>query len=436
MTAVALAYLLLGAAVLCVVALPRVVRGRPLTLPIVFLGVGLAAYASPLPLPVVDPVRDVSMIEHVTEAVVVVALAETGIALDRPVGWWTWSTVWRLLAIGMPVTALALTVLGAWWLGLPLAAAVLLAAVLTPTDPVLASEVQVPPPSDRPHGEDEVRFGLTGESGLNDGLAFLGVYLALTLVALDRSADPSTEWLDFVAVDLVWRTLSALAIGVGMGRLLGWLLLRSRRDQSILAGSFGGLPVLAAAFLGYGLTLLVGGYGFVAAFVTALVMRAADPSHEHHQDLHAYAAGLGQLATGLVLFALAGPIVRGGLLGALEPVDIALAVAVVFVVRPVAGLLSLAGGRAGPRERAALAFFGMRGLSSLYYLAFGLARVDVGVPAPRLWAVVTLVVVISVAVHGMSAGRVVDILDRARRVRLARRGDRQPDDETIAREQV
>jgi NhaP-type Na+/H+ or K+/H+ antiporter len=436
MTTVALTYLLLGAAVLAAVVLPQWLQGRPLTLPIVFLGFGIAGYASSLPLPDVDPIADVTTIEHVTEAVVVIALAETGIALDRPLGWRTWRTVWRLLMLGMPITALALIVLGVWWLGLPLAVAVLLAAVLTPTDPVLASEVQVPPPSASRHGEDEVRFGLTGESGLNDGLAFVLVYVAFTFLALRGGADPDGEWWNFVAVDVVWRTATAVIIGAVIGRLLGRLLLWSRHDGTVLAGSFGGLPVLAAAFLGYGLTLLVGGYGFIAAFITALAMRSLDPDHEHHQHLHAYAAGLGQLATGLVLFMLAGPLIRGDLLAALEPVDVLFALAVVFVLRPAAAALALARGRTGPRERAALAFFGMRGLSSVYYLAFALARVDVGVDPARLWALVALVVLISVAVHGVTAGWAVTALDRTRRDRLDRRGKADPDDEVIAGEHV
>lgn len=436
MIAVALTYLLLAVAVLFAVTLPRFLDGRPLTLPIVFLGLGVAAYASPLDVPVVDLTGDATLIEHATEAVVVIALAEAGIALDRPLGWRTWRTVWRLLAIGMPLTAAALTVLGMWWLGFPLAAAVLLAAVLTPTDPVLASEVQVPPPSQSRHGEDEVRFGLTGESGLNDGLAFVGVYLVFTILTVQEGAGPAGQWLQFLAVDMVWRTVSALVAGVVVGRLLGRFLLWSDRGGAVVAGSFGGLPVLAAAFLGYGLTLLVGGYGFIAAFVTALAMRSLDPGHEHHQDLHAYAAGLGQLATGLVLFALAGPLVRGDLLAALEPMDVLLAVAVVFLLRPAAALLALAGGRTGPRERLALAFFGMRGLSSLYYLAFAVARVDVGIDPARLWALVALVVLISVTVHGVTAGWAVAALDSIRRSRVTERGHHDPDDEVIADEHV
>ncbi|UXI82730.1 cation:proton antiporter, partial [Streptomyces vinaceusdrappus] len=168
----------LGAGALLAAVLPRVVAGRPLSLPLVFLGGGIGVYLLPLPLPVIDPVDDRLMAEHITEICVIIALMGAGLALNRPVGWRRWAATWRLLGVTMPLTVV-LTALTAWWLlDWPPAAALLLAAVLAPTDPVLASEVRVGEPSEDEHDEDDVRFSLTSEAGLNDGLAFPLTYAA------------------------------------------------------------------------------------------------------------------------------------------------------------------------------------------------------------------------------------------------------------------
>lgn len=154
-----LAWLAVGA--LLAAVLPRVVAGRPLSLPLVFLVGGIGVYLLPLQLPVIDPVDDRLLAEHVTEICVIIALMGAGLALNRPVGRRRWATTWRLLGVTMPLTVVG-TALVAWWLlDWPPAASLLLAAVLAPTDPVLASEVRVGEPTEDPHDEDEVRFALT-----------------------------------------------------------------------------------------------------------------------------------------------------------------------------------------------------------------------------------------------------------------------------------
>lgn len=111
-----------------------------------------------------------------------------GLKLDRPFSWGKWNITWRLLAVTMPLGILAITAIGGWWLGLSWVAALLLAASLAPTDPVLASDVQVGPP--KTGEEDEVRFGLTSEAGLNDGFAFPFVHLAIALGLAATTGEP------------------------------------------------------------------------------------------------------------------------------------------------------------------------------------------------------------------------------------------------------
>jgi NhaP-type Na+/H+ or K+/H+ antiporter len=171
-----------GVAVFIAAVLPKLLRNMPFSMPMVFLGAGMAAFALIPTLPDPDPVAHGDFVLHLAEVCVIISLMGAGLALDRPVDRRGWSTTWRLLGIAMPLCIVGLTLLGLWFLGLGLGAALLVASSLAPTDPVLASEVQVGEPADENEGtnqEDEVRFGLTSEAGLNDGLAFPFVYLAI-----------------------------------------------------------------------------------------------------------------------------------------------------------------------------------------------------------------------------------------------------------------
>ena len=165
-----------GVLVLLTAWLPMLLKELPLSLPIVCVGIGTLIFALPGTGFAPHPQEILALTERLTELVVIIALMGAGLKLDRPLGWATAGLTWRLLAIAMPLTIAALAVLGYALLGLSAAAAVLLAASLAPTDPVLASDVQVGPP--RQGMEDEVRFTLTSEAGLNDGLAFPFVNLA------------------------------------------------------------------------------------------------------------------------------------------------------------------------------------------------------------------------------------------------------------------
>ncbi|CAL9421208.1 cation:proton antiporter [Streptomyces atacamensis] len=404
----------LGVAALGAAVLPRVVAGRrPLSLPLVFLLCGIGVYLLPLPLPTVDPVDDRLLVEHATEICVIISLMGAGLALDRPVGLRRWAATWRLLGVTMPLTVVCTAGVAWWLLDWPPAAALLLAAVLAPTDPVLASEVQVGEPTEEEHDEDEVRFALTSEAGLNDGLAFPLTYAAVALAAA-AGAGWSADWVGSWAVeDLAYKCVVGVLGGLLVGRLLGWLFFRARSKVLRLSHHREGFVALGATFLSYGVTELAGGYGFLAVFTTACAIRAAERAHGYHRVLHDFVEQIERLLTVGLLFLLGAFVALGGLApltwrGAL------VALAVLLVVRPLAGWAGLLGGGMERRERWVVAGFGIRGIGSLYYLAYGLGQTDFPVPAEELWAVVTFTVLASVVLHGVTAGPVIDRLDRLR----------------------
>lgn len=400
----ALVYVLAGVVALLAASLPRVVDRRPITLPVVFLGLGLLAGLPIFGLPVVDPASHPELVEQVCGLVVVISLMGAGLALDRRVGWRSWGVTWRLIGIAMPLTIGLVAAVAGFAMGLPVGLALTVGAILAPTDPVLAGEVKVGEPNDDGGREDEVRFALTSEAGLNDGAAFPFVYLGIAVMA---GTFTTGGWL---GVDLLYRTSVAVVVGLVIGRLLGMLFVRAGTSALRLAEDSEGFLALAVAFLAYGAVEMLHGYGFLAVFVAACALRGAERSHGYHQVLHRFTEQAERLGSAWILLLL-GAALSGGLLSHLTLAGAAVAGALLLVLRPTVAWLAQWGSRAGPRERWAIAFFGIRGVGSLYYLGYAASQMSVD---DSVWAMVGFTVALSVLLHGMTAAPAMFRLDRIR----------------------
>ncbi|MGP3932738.1 cation:proton antiporter [Nonomuraea sp. KM88] len=368
----------------------------------------MALFALPIGLPEPDPVAHRVALEHITELCVVVSLMGAGLAINRRAGMRAWSTTWRLLGLAMPLTVAGVAVAAALLLGWPAGAALLLGAVLAPTDPVLASDVHVGEPVDAENADDEVRFALTSEAGLNDGLAFPIVYAAAVAVA------GGTGWLgEWALMDVLYRTAAGIVSGLLIGWLLGRLFFRAPSSGLRLSERRDGFVALAATFLSYGVTELVHGYGFIAVFVTACAIRRAEHGHGYNNVLHGFVEQIERLFTAWLLLLLGGFVAVGGLSG-LTWRGAAVALLLLLVIRPLTGWLAQLRGPAGPRERLVISFFGIRGIGSLFYLTYALGQAGFGVPAEELWAVTGFTVVASVVLHGLTATPVMRRVDALR----------------------
>lgn len=398
---------LTGAGLLIALAvwLPVALRRLPLTLPIVCVAIGAALFALPQVTFHPLPTRYPELTERLSEFVVIIALMGAGLKIDRVFGFRRWSVALRLIAVTMPLSIGAITLVGGWWLGLSWAMALLLGAALAPTDPVLASDVQVGPP--KSEDEDEVRFGLTAEAGMNDGFAFPFVHLAIALAASAATGKPwLTEWL---TVNVFWEIGVGIAAGYGIGRAFGWLTFHVPAETK-LAKTGDGLIALSATFVSYGLAEIIQCYGFLAVFVTALTFRHAHRDHEFQVGMHELAEQIERLAMMALLLLFGGALVSG-LLAPLQWVDTAAALVILIVIRPITGLLGLLGHEADWRERLTLAFFGIRGVGSIYYLAYGLNHMPAA-GAERLWATVGLVILMSILIHGLTVTPIMRKLDQ------------------------
>ena len=380
---------------------PRFISGRePAASALLVLG-GFAAFAWVPGMPdAINPVESPRIWEKAAEICVILGLFGTGLRIDRLVGRNLWKPTFRLLVIAMPLTILALALVGWQAAGMTLAGALLLGAVLSPTDPVLAGEVQVGRPTEG--GEHQVQFALTTEAGLNDGLAFPFVHLGILIATAGAlSVGLFTEW---ALRDVFYRVI----VGAAGGAAVGWLLGKSLFDWpegNALSKTQTGVVAFAGVILAYGLTELIEGYGFIAAFVAGLVLRREESENDFHQRLHDFSQSIEHTLTALLLVAL------GAALPSLWPYlgwpEVIVAVALIFVVRPVAAWFALSGLGLRWRARAVMAFYGVRGIGSIYYLAYAGHHVEL-VNEGALWATIAFTIVVSTLVHGLTAGLAVE----------------------------
>lgn len=381
--------------------LPRFVSSRePVAPPLLILFGMIAALLVPgLPL-APDPRVLPRPWEIASELTIIVALFTAGLRIDRLGPWLRWVPTARMLFVAMPLTIAAVAFLGAGIAGMTVAGAILLGAVLAPTDPVLAGDVQVGPPQE---GEEHrVRFALTTEAALNDGLAFPFVYLGLLVAA--QGLNPSAWLFDWLAVDVIYRIVVGVLMGAGGGWVLGRLLFHFPR-RSALAETTSGVIALAGVLLCYGSTELVEGYGFISVAVMGLTLRRVESAHQFHRRLHDFCENIEHAMLALLLIALGMVLPR--LFTDLEWSHVFIALALVAIVRPAAGWISLAGSHLSGWDRGIVAVYGVRGIGSIYYLCYAGRHMEF-VNETQLWSLVALAIVISTVLHGFSVARALD----------------------------
>lgn len=422
MSSYELGMLVVAVALLGAVVLPQLLADKPLSFPMFYVGFGALLFWV-APVPTINPVAESTVTEHLTELVVIIALMGAGLKIDRPFGLNNWASTWRLIGITMPLSIAGVALLGWLLLGLHPATAILLGAVLAPTDPVLASDVEAGAPLTEleveqaaVHTWGSVRFALTSEAGLNDGLAFPFTYLAIAVAG--ASAASSVGWLvDWTLIDVGYRITVGLLFGLVVGHLMARVVFRNptaSQQAELMAGG----EALVTTLFAYGLTELAGGYGFLAVFVAALELRRFEWEHDYYHHLHDFAAVVERLLMAIVLVLFGGAIV-GGLLAPLTWEAIFLSVAVVLLVRPLSGIVGFLGSDAPWVDRLVISWFGIRGIGSFYYLAFALAHssfdeLELLVAAELLWAVVGFVVLVSICLHGTTANSVMAVVDHYR----------------------
>jgi NhaP-type Na+/H+ or K+/H+ antiporter len=411
------------------------VKRLPLTTSFLYLIAGLALGPTWLGLITLQPVRDAALLERITEIAVIISLFTAGLKLRTPLRDSLWKLPLRLASVSMMLTVGLVAWVGVVMLDLPLGAAILLGAVLAPTDPVLASDVQVSDVQDR----DRLRFSLTGEAGLNDGTAFPFVMLGLGLLGLhDMGETPFVGW-RWIAIDVVWAIIGGLGIGALLGLMIGRLVIYLRREHKEAVGldDFLALGLIA---LSYGAALLAHSYGFLAVFAAGFALRATERHFTGDQSPEPALDNISEpvdeelathpekapavMAQAVLTFnehlerigEVGVVVLVGGMLTLrMVPIEALWFIPLLFfVIRPLAVLLGLLGARASRVQRGLISWFGIRGIGSLYYLMYAITHDLPQDLAQRLSALTLTTIAVSIVVHGISVTPLMNIYSRKR----------------------
>ncbi|ANY19439.1 K(+)/H(+) antiporter NhaP [Tsuneonella dongtanensis] len=385
----------LGALILFVAWAPLILKKLPLSLPIICVGIGIAVFSlEPFSAWAPHPDKTPKLVERATELIVIVSLMGGGLKIERALSWRRWNVTWRLLGIAMPITIALVMLLGHTLLGLGLATALLLGGSLAPTDPVLAGDVQIE--HDEEEDEAEAKFALTSEAGLNDALAFPFVHLAIAIAAAGGlTLDLLADW---ALKDVLWKLSVGALVGAGLGWLVGYIIYRLPGDTS-LSRTGDGFIALGATLVVYTVTEFVHGYGFLAVFVAGLAIRRASQEDDFNRKLHDFADESERLMMMLLLL-LFGGMIAGGLLADIGWEEALFAAVMLLVIRPLAGWIGLLGVKRPPLELAIIAFFGIRGLGSVYYLSYGFNHGTFDYEY-SLWGTLGLIIAASILMHGV-----------------------------------
>ena len=417
----ALWFLLVGGLLLARGLTSSMLTSLPVTPAIIYLAVGLLVGPTVLNVFHFNPLKESALLQVLTEVAVLISLFSAGVKMPVPVSFARWRTPLLLASVSMAVSVGLVAAFAYYLLGLPLGAAVLLGAILAPTDPVLATDVQIRHPGDR----DQLRFSLTCEAGMNDGSAFPFVMLGLGLLGLHELGEFGLRW---ALVDVLWATTAGIAIGVACGAALarlGWKL-RGEPPEHKLMDDFLGLGLIAVV---YGLSVLVDAWGFLAVFFAAVALRQTEvklagaaqdqPDRPQAGEIAAAASSaspddrpaptvsarslifkehLERLSEMMLVLLLGGTL----FLDSWSWRALGLALFLFVVARPLSVLAGLLGTRTSWPIRGMVAWFGVRGIGSLYYLMYAIAH---GLPedlALELIQLTLIAVSLSILVHGTS----------------------------------
>lgn len=382
---------------------------RPYSATIIYLAFGLtgALALNALGVRPLDPLGGgETVLEHLTELALVVAVFAAGLSIGR--GWprGSWTTVGVLLLVVMPLTIAAVALFGVYAMGLSVGGALLLGAILAPTDPVLAGEVGLPGPDPRAAAEGrfqaevygEPRFSLHTEAGINDGLASPFFIIGL-LVAEQGGTDWIGSWL---LADVVW----AVAVSAVVGAVLGWgvsWLTGKLRERDYLAHEYDSYVAMATPLLAYGAAELLDSYGLLAAFAAGFAFRRHDYTNIVNRRVYEGADDIGRVFE-LAVILLLGSLITVAGLRAPGVAGWLLAPLLIVLIRPLLVMGTSGFGVMRTRERLFLAIFGVRGVAALFYASIMVHEkvLDPGETSLVFWTTAA-VVMVSVVVHGIAA---------------------------------
>lgn len=398
----------LGVATLIMAWLPSLSDKIKISSPIILLLIGFLLFVADVPLTWPDPLWNDEWLMYFSELIVIISLMGAGLKIGANYSWERWKKPLLLVFLTMPLCMISAYLIGSYFLLLSLPSSLLLAAILAPTDPVLAAEVQLDDPLEQEEEESNVRFSLTAEAGLNDGIAFPFSYLAVLVAqAGSWAAFNFTEWF---WDKLLLKIIIGIIVGFVLGRLIGFLLDRLYNYAGV--ESFVGFLSLSLTIMTYGVSELLYGYGFLAVFFAGFSLRYYEKvSGDYKKKLHDFVHEVEHLLLVIWIILFGGSIMNGVLL-LTDWKGILFAFIFVLIIRPVSGLIALAGVKESFKSRMAISFFGIRGIGSVFYLSWAFVQYDNFEHKDELYAIAAYIILISIVVHGLTAPSAIDYFKR------------------------
>ncbi len=397
--------LLAGMITLLAATIPNLLKSRNITAPIIYLIIGIVIYYVTDSYSAIESLNNVDTIRKISEFVVLVSLVNAGLKIRNPFKWQTWRYSFYLLVITLPLTILAAAYVGYWVLGFSPAAAFLFGAVISPTDPVLASDLQTSRPSK--NDISKTRLALTSEAGINDGLAFPFVFFALFLA---QDGTDVSKWIqDWFLV----AVLAKVAIGVVAGLATGWLfnkLIFTLTDKDSHSKISRGILSLSLTLIPYAICEIFGGYGFIAVFLAACTFSNSDKIVHHMDNLHDFTEEIEGIFVAL-LFVVMGVYLSSNWSALLNVKIIATSLTLILIIRPLFGWIALSRTNLSNFEKTVMSFYGIRGVGSIFYLMFALGEFAFE-ESQLLTQTVAMTIILSVLIHGLSAAAIQKKLDK------------------------
>jgi len=388
--------IILGAAILGMAWMPAITQKIRVSYSVIYLLFGILLYSTLGFLPAPDPKNNNWLTLHLTELVVIISLMGTGLKIDQRFSFRTWHVPFRLVSATMILCIAGMMGVCVFFLDFSPVIALLIGAVLAPTDPVLATDVQVGAPNE--DNADNVKFSLTAEAGFNDGIAFPFVWLAIAWAAINTGTEVNFGYWAFT--NIIYRFGVAVVSGMLLGKLVTFLIFGLSKKTDFL-NTRDGFVSVAATLLVYGFTELVHGYGFIAVFVAGLTIRNYERTHKFHKRLHEFSEQVERILVAIMLILFGGSLVTGILSFLTWKMAVA-GLIFIFLIRPVAGFISLAGSGLHNKEKLIISFFGIRGVGSVYYVAFAFSVTNFG-QQDQIWSLIAFIILISIIIHGTTA---------------------------------
>lgn len=379
---------------------PGLLRKLPITSSVVYLLFGLLLGSHGLDIVGINSLEHTKLIEIISELTVIISLFTVGLKLRLRLSDSLWLLPLSLATISMILTVGLIAAVGHFLFKLGLGQSILLGAILSPTDPVLASEVQLHHPGEK----NSMKFILTTEGGMNDGTAFPFVMLGLGLMGMETKNWSFESW---ILKDLIW----AVSAGIICGVISGVFVTKITSHVKEVRKSFylEDFLTIGSITLSYGIALQIHAYGFLAVFANALTIRQLEmqktlrnkqntgdriPDNvlSFNEQLERIFEVISVGTVGLLID-----------LGTFSWSSLIIALSVIFIIRPIAVFLGTCNSGMNLKEKTFLSWFGVRGIGSIYYLYFALNQTDTFENSSELINLTLWTILFSVFIHGISA---------------------------------